>query len=527
MCLAGLDRKGISQAATKRFCSTPAEDRHVAKLTINGPVKVFYSYSHKDAALRDGVATSLAAIRRQGYISEWHDRCIEAGDYWKTRIDENLNRADIVLLLISPDFIASDYCWSVEAQRALERHHCGDTVAIPIILRPSLWQVPLLAGLQALPTSGKPITTWGRRDDAFLDIATGIRRRIIELLPKPDIDGPDGPGGGVAVRAPPQVATTYTVTVSGTASPEEIEAILAHLREFDPHIRLHRAEPGSTKLVLSGSANGRALIARAVEYGLLVELEGHQVISVRRGHPMDGNVAPTQTSPTESDRSAPTVPVVSKRDKGLVKDGLDALGAADRVPVVSERDEGLVESDETKYIYEAPPPPRDPSTYPDYVKVNFPFGFFRAIPPLPNFRLPAAGRNWVDDLTDSLRKLPHANSSFSRDWLQDFELVAGKLNADILWLDRLALPGAETMISRSIEYCERSYGIDERALLRRVKSLERQIAADFWLDTGALASLAYFWDVVDKQQGEYSRARLSELEFALEAIMLRDGFNSR
>src|SRR5215472_10295216 len=99
-----------------------------------GPASVFYSYSHRDERLRDVLATHLSLLRRQGVISEWHDRRIAPGDTWQQSIDENIDRADIILLLVSADFIASDYCWSQEVVRAIERHASGAARVIPIIV---------------------------------------------------------------------------------------------------------------------------------------------------------------------------------------------------------------------------------------------------------------------------------------------------------------------------------------------------------------------------------------------------------
>src|SRR5262245_47183559 len=84
------------------------------------PVDLFCSYSHKDEALREELDTHLALLRRRGVLNPWHDRRIAASDDWKESIDGHLESADIVLLLISPDFMASDYCYDVEMTRAME-----------------------------------------------------------------------------------------------------------------------------------------------------------------------------------------------------------------------------------------------------------------------------------------------------------------------------------------------------------------------------------------------------------------------
>src|SRR2546426_6860924 len=136
------------------------------------PLPIFISYAHEDELLRQQLGTHISLLRRQGLISEWHDREILPGDEWAHEIDEHLERASLILLLISPDFLASDYCYDIEMQRALERHRSGEVRVIPIILRPTDLSDTPFAALQFLPTTGKAITTWQNQDEALLDVAT-------------------------------------------------------------------------------------------------------------------------------------------------------------------------------------------------------------------------------------------------------------------------------------------------------------------------------------------------------------------
>jgi tetratricopeptide (TPR) repeat protein len=148
-------------------------------------VEVFYSYAHEDEGLRNKLVEHLSTLRRQGFITEWHDRKIVAGADWAQEIDTHLNTASIILLLISSAFIASDYCYGVEMQRALERHNAREARVIPIILRPTDRSNTPFARLEVLPTDGKPITTWRNRDQAFLDISKGLRKVIEDLASSP------------------------------------------------------------------------------------------------------------------------------------------------------------------------------------------------------------------------------------------------------------------------------------------------------------------------------------------------------
>ena len=145
------------------------------------PVEVFFSYSHKDQHFRDQLETQLSLLKREGLISSWHDRKIDAGEEWAGKIDEHLNSAQIILLLISADFIASDYCYDIEMKRALERYEAGEAYVIPVILRWVDWRNTSFGKLQALPRDAKPVTSWIDCDEAFFDITQGIRK-IVEQL---------------------------------------------------------------------------------------------------------------------------------------------------------------------------------------------------------------------------------------------------------------------------------------------------------------------------------------------------------
>jgi len=145
------------------------------------PVRLFYSYSHRDETLRNELETHLKLLQRVGMIESWHDRNIDAGDDWKRRIDENLERADIVLLLISSDFLASDYCYEKEMLRALERHEGGDARVIPVIVRDVNWSLAPFAKLQALPKDALAVMRWPDRDTAWRNVSEGIERVVAQL----------------------------------------------------------------------------------------------------------------------------------------------------------------------------------------------------------------------------------------------------------------------------------------------------------------------------------------------------------
>jgi hypothetical protein len=138
-------------------------------------LRIFCGYAHEDKALFQQLKTALAVLIRQEAVSVWHYGDLLPGDQWEYEIERELNTADIILLLISPAFIASDYCWSKEMQWAITRHTTGEAHVIPILLRPTPgWETTPLGALQALPERAQPITTWKNRDQAFATIAKGI-----------------------------------------------------------------------------------------------------------------------------------------------------------------------------------------------------------------------------------------------------------------------------------------------------------------------------------------------------------------
>lgn len=142
-------------------------------------MRTFISYSHRDENALDRLCVHLTTLKRDGYITEWSDRMILAGDDLDDTIEKELENADIFLLLVSPDFIASDYCVGREMRRALERHKNGQARVVPIIVEPCDWKsMDNLCQLRAIPKDGRPISKWPNPNDAYLDIAQELRRII-------------------------------------------------------------------------------------------------------------------------------------------------------------------------------------------------------------------------------------------------------------------------------------------------------------------------------------------------------------
>jgi len=146
------------------------------------PLALFYCYARKDHILRDELDQHLAGLRRTDLITTWYDGEIRAGITWEAEIKTQLDTADVILLLVSSDFINSDYCYGIEMKRALERHTANEARVIPILLRPVNWAGTPLNQLQMLPTDALPISKWKNRDEAFADVAMHIRDVIIKLI---------------------------------------------------------------------------------------------------------------------------------------------------------------------------------------------------------------------------------------------------------------------------------------------------------------------------------------------------------
>jgi CheY-like chemotaxis protein len=165
------------------------------------PVTLFYSYAHEDEPLREELQDHLAILERRGVIRSWHDRAIVPGHDWSQEIDQHLRQADLVLLLISKDFIASDYIMGVELGLAMARQQRGEATVVPILLRPVDLQpedaqdMPFVDLLkpQGLPRDLKPVTTWPNRDEAWTQVAGGLRATVNAIRAQRPAPPPDAP----------------------------------------------------------------------------------------------------------------------------------------------------------------------------------------------------------------------------------------------------------------------------------------------------------------------------------------------
>ena len=227
------------------------------ELTARAGVEVFFSYSRRDRDLREELDRHLALLKRSGEISVWHDRQIGAGTEWAGAINEHLERAQVVLLLVSADFLNSDYCYDIELRRAMERHREGTAVVVPVLLRAADWEASPFASLQALPPGGTPVTSWANRDEAFRAVVKEIRRLVRQVRQpgaatgqRPDIEGDASPLRAVASQR--HLIEEKTRTFVGRADV---------LSAFDTFVRAH---PRGYFILTGGPGQGKSSVAARI-----------------------------------------------------------------------------------------------------------------------------------------------------------------------------------------------------------------------------------------------------------------------
>ena len=246
------------------------------------PLTTFISYSHVDEPYLKRLLTELKTLQRSGYISSiWYDRHMSGGQEFDRAIDSNLERADLILLLVSSDFNASGYIQHVEVPRALQRHALGTAIVIPIILRQCLWKLTPLRKLLALPLDGEAVTsrTWKTEDEAFHSIAKGLLK-VIEDYHCYTHTGAATGAGVIDVKGrddlvqsanvPQQKRAEQAFRIYIAYSPEDhahFETLYKHLRPFEVQSLLTLRHEQSVTLARPGSS-----VAAQMEWAELVVL---------------------------------------------------------------------------------------------------------------------------------------------------------------------------------------------------------------------------------------------------------------
>lgn len=237
----------------------------------NKYVHIFISYSHKDESFKDELNAHISPLCREGDVRVWYDRRIKAGDVWESEIATRLEQADIVLLLISPDFFASDYCYTKELGRALEKHRSGAAIVLPVIVRPVDWMHSKLASIQALPIDAIPISLSDNHDLAWTGVVAGIRDACNRVTRQRDITNSS------------KVSQTYSLTsvladviddvevLYNKEEPFPISGITTGLHDLD--VLTDGLHVGEITVIASAPSIDRA--------GLLLKMAAHVAIDLR------------------------------------------------------------------------------------------------------------------------------------------------------------------------------------------------------------------------------------------------------
>ena len=205
-----------------------------------GVAKVFISYCHKDENYKNQLETHLKILQRQNIISPWNDRRIIVGENWEPEIDRNLDEADIIILLISADFVASNYCYDIELRRAIERHDKNDAIVIPVFVRKCNWSKAPFRNIQGLPKDAKPVKNFKDKDEAWTEISKAVENIALNIVQKKQ-------------RIPSIFVTKKPVKILPS------DAVITVELEFDTLLlctyKIQLREKNSNKVVLSTSGD--------------------------------------------------------------------------------------------------------------------------------------------------------------------------------------------------------------------------------------------------------------------------------
>jgi len=214
-------------------------------------ISLFFSYSHRDESLRNELETHLSVLKRQGVIQTWHDRRITAGSEIDSSISENLENAQIILLLVSSYFLASDYCYDIEMSRAMAKQQERSARVIPVILHPCDWQNAPFGALRATPTDGKPVSMFANQHEAFAIIAKDIREAAAQFSPRSTRSTARPPSASERSSAAPNIRSSNLRVKRDFSDHEQdqfledsfeyiaryFEGSLAELAQRNPHIQ--------------------------------------------------------------------------------------------------------------------------------------------------------------------------------------------------------------------------------------------------------------------------------------------------
>ena len=203
---------------------------------MEGKIEIFICYAHKDESLMRELEAQLGTLVQQGFIKIWHDRKIIGGAEWKQEINKHLNSAHIILLLVSANFIGSEYS-HIEVKRAMERYDAGEAHVIPVILRPVSWRGSSFGQLKPFPKDGRPVTSslWHNQDEAFFDIVEGIEKVVEELRAKSGKSAPTSSSPNPRNSSPhKETLVPQQPTAQGN---NEFDVFLCHNSKDKPEVK--------------------------------------------------------------------------------------------------------------------------------------------------------------------------------------------------------------------------------------------------------------------------------------------------
>lgn len=187
------------------------------------PLNLFISYSHQDESFKKALDTHLTMLKRSDKIATWNDRAILAGTEWDQEIKDQLKQAHIILLLISPGFMASQYIWETELKLAMERHERKEASIVPIFIKDVVWKGAPFGKVQGLPRDAKPVAK-AKNDKVWKEVAEGVGALVDHMLK----NGVPGKTSGASTPPTPSSPSADPNPVTNTKkklSPEEIQAI--------------------------------------------------------------------------------------------------------------------------------------------------------------------------------------------------------------------------------------------------------------------------------------------------------------
>ncbi len=234
-------------------------------------IPVFYSYAHVDDAFRAQLEIRLELLRRQNIIEGWSDRKIAPGSNWEEDINFNLKKAQIIILLISPEFLASDYCYETETIFALEQHEKGKAIVVPIIIRPCLWEISNFKHLQVLPRDGKALTLWKNIDEAWLNVSKAILSLIQEMVAKAQRAAEEQTRSIEAATATKPASLLETIIDSDYYLSKNKERILGAANEVNNQEKLAQFEEQLRSFQLNPSDETRVALSQSILKAYLPE----------------------------------------------------------------------------------------------------------------------------------------------------------------------------------------------------------------------------------------------------------------